>query len=114
MTMAREYDAALLSARRLALSTSAASKLATALLDLAHMAHPPEAAPKPSTAKPIASQPLDFSLPLTHEEIGCMTGISRETVTRLLGKFRREHLLQQNGEHVTLTDPTRLDSLYCV
>jgi CRP/FNR family transcriptional regulator len=29
-------------------------------------------------------------MPLTHEELGSMAGLSRETVTRLLSKFRRE------------------------
>jgi len=119
ISVAREYEAALLSARRLALSTSAAAKLANALLELAHMAHPNGTALAPPTPSPLAStslpsQPLDFSLPLTHEEIGCMAGISRETVTRLFSKFRRERLLRQKGENVTLIDPNRLDTLYCV
>jgi len=104
MAMAREYDAALLSARRLALSSSAGGKLARALLDWAHMGHAEEG----STAAP-----LSFNMPLTHEELGSMAGLSRETVTRLLSKFHKEGLIKQTGEHMVLQHPAKLEALYC-
>jgi CRP/FNR family transcriptional regulator len=98
----QEYDAALLSARRLALSTSAAAKLASVLLDLAH--HP---------APAITKTAIEFSMPLTHEELGCMAGLSRETVTRLLGRFRAEGLIDLHGDHMSLLHPDQLTNRYC-
>lgn len=101
LAVAREYEAALLSARRLALSTSAAGKLASALLDWARMNHAH------------SSEAIEFSMPLTHEELACMAGLSRETVTRLLTRFRSEGLVEQVGERMTLPCPQKLQSLYC-
>ena len=101
VAVAREYDAALLSARRLALSTSAAGKLASTLLDWARIDHTHD------------KEALEFSMPLTHEELGCMAGLSRETVTRLLTRFRAEGLVQQQGNRMMLLKPNELQSLYC-
>ncbi|MDE1178744.1 MAG: Crp/Fnr family transcriptional regulator [Edaphobacter sp.] len=100
MTMALEYEGAILSARRLALSGSAPSKLANVLLDWAKM------------DGPINGQPMSFRMPLTHEELGSMAALSRETVTRALTKFRKEGLLTQDGETMTLTRPAELERLY--
>jgi CRP/FNR family transcriptional regulator, cyclic AMP receptor protein len=44
--------------------------------------------------------------PLTHEEIAQMIGSSRETVTRLLGTFRKRQLITWDG--ATLVIPNRL------
>jgi CRP/FNR family transcriptional regulator len=103
--VAREYDAALLSARRLALSTSAGGKLASALLEWARLGQPD------IPANPDA--PISFTMPLTHEELGSLCGLSRETVTRLLGKFFREGLLEWNGTQMLLRHPDKLEGLYC-
>ncbi len=91
---ASDSDHALLSARRLALSGSAAGKLAAVLLELA---------PENPTAV--------FSLLLTHEEIGSMAGLSRETVTRLLIRFRRDGLVTSARGRMTLQQPARLQAL---
>lgn len=101
IAVAREYEAALLSARRLALSSSAAGKLASALLDWARMNHIHN------------NEALEFTMPLTHEELACMAGLSRETVTRLLTRFRSEGLVEQQGDRMTLHEPEKLQSLYC-
>lgn len=101
LSVAREYEAALLSARRLALSSSAAGKLASALLDWARMNHTHN------------NDALEFTMPLTHEELGCMAGLSRETVTRLLSRFRSEGLIEQQGVRMTLPQPDKLQALYC-
>ena len=93
----------LLTARRLATSSSAAGKLATALLDWGRM----------GLASDLQSTPISFPMPLTHEELGSMTGLSRETVTRLLTKFRKEGLVELKQQHVTLPKPATLESLYC-
>ncbi len=100
VSIAWEYEGVLLTARRLATSSSAAGKLATALLDWGRM----DAANGESMA---------FRMPLTHEELGSMTGLSRETVTRLLGKFRRERLVELDGGRMVLPAPAKMESLYC-
>jgi CRP/FNR family transcriptional regulator len=58
-------------------------------------------------------RPISFSLPLTHQELGSMAGLSRETVTRQLSKFRREGLINQTSEHMVLHHPDKLEALYC-
>jgi CRP/FNR family transcriptional regulator len=100
LTMALEYEGAMLSARRLALSGSAPAKLASVLLDWGRMGH----------SEP--GQPLRFRMPLTHEELGNMAGISRETVTRTLSKFKNEKLIEQNGESMVLLDPNAMEARY--
>jgi len=104
--MTRDYNSAILTARRLGLSSSAAGKLASALLDWARMNDLDD-----SPAH--TSLPISFPMPLTHEELGSMAGLSRETTTRLLSKFRREGLLDQVDEQMVLHHPNQLESLYC-
>lgn len=99
ISVALEYENALLSARRLALSGSAAGKLAGVLLDWGRMGHV------------AGDKAMEFRMPLTHEELGSMAGLSRETVTRLLAKFRRERLVDQQGERMTLLSPAGLEAL---
>jgi CRP/FNR family transcriptional regulator, cyclic AMP receptor protein len=100
VSIAWEYEGMLLTARRLATSSSAAGKLATALLDWGRM-------------DGAGGESLEFRMPLTHEELGSMAGLSRETVTRLLGKFRREGLVELDGERMVLPAPAKMESLYC-
>lgn len=101
VAMATEYENAVLSARRLALSGSAAGKLAAVLLDWGRMGDRSE------------GEAIEFRMPLSHEELGSMAGLSRETVTRLLSKFRREGLLELEGERMILRQPEKLEALYC-
>ncbi|QHN03962.1 Crp/Fnr family transcriptional regulator [Granulicella sp. WH15] len=96
-----EYEGAIMSARRLALSGSAAGKLASVLLDWGRMG-----------ARSNQKEPMEFNMPLTHEELGSMAGISRETVTRLLARFRKEKMVQQDGERITLLQPEKMETLY--
>lgn len=98
--VAAEYEGAILSARRLALSGSAAGKLAAVLLDWANMG---------SATGEAAHQ---FLMPLTHEELGSMANLSRETVTRVLSQFRRERLAEQIGDQMVLLQPSKLEALY--
>jgi CRP/FNR family transcriptional regulator len=100
MTMALEYEGAILSARRLALSGSASGKLANVLLDWAKM------------GTRLDGKPITFRMPLTHEELGSMVALSRETVTRTLTKFRRDGLIQQEGEMMTLPRPQEMELRY--
>ena len=50
---------------------------------------------------------------LTHEDLGSMAGLSRETVGRLLTRFRREGQVQQIHDRMTLTHPNQLENRYC-
>jgi CRP/FNR family cyclic AMP-dependent transcriptional regulator len=97
---AREYEGAILTARRLALSGSASGKLASVLIELAQ------------GSSPDGSTTREFPMSLTHEELGNMAGLSRETVTRLLVKFRGEGLVEQNRGLMQLPQPGRLESLF--
>jgi CRP/FNR family transcriptional regulator len=94
-TLAREYREVFLDARRLALSGSAAGRLGRLLLEWANTA----ACGKPE---------LRFTMALTHEELANMAGISRETVTRLLNQFERDHLIQRRGATMTILGPEKL------
>ena len=96
-----EYEAAFVGARRLALSSSSAAKLASLLLEWAHAVEQP--AP-PNT-------PLRFLMPLTHEEIAGMIGSTRETVTRTLNRFKRDRLIEIRGASILLLAPEKLQSL---
>lgn len=89
-----DYESAVLSARRLSLSSSAPAKLASLLLDFGH-----------------ANAGNEFSMPLTHEELGSMAGLSRETVTRLLTRFRRDGLIAYERGRIALTDRPGLEAL---
>jgi CRP/FNR family transcriptional regulator, cyclic AMP receptor protein len=49
--------------------------------------------------------------PLTHEEIAQMIGSSRETVTRLLGTFRKRQLIDWDGSTLVIPDSSALKAL---
>ena len=86
---------AFISARLLALSASAAARLAQILLNWAESA--------------ACGQPeLKFTMALTHEELGSMANLSRETVTRLLGRFQKENLLTIRGAAMQILNPAAL------
>jgi CRP/FNR family transcriptional regulator len=97
-SLSSEYLAVLHDAQRLALSGSAAGRLARLLLDWGQSA---------SNGQP----EIKFTLALTHEEIGNMAGTSRETVTRLLNQFRRDAWIRIQGTSLTITEPEQLEKL---
>src|SRR5690348_3401272 len=49
--------------------------------------------------------------PLTHEEIAQMIGSSRETVTRLLGTFRKRQLIDWEGSILVIPSRSALEAL---
>ena len=104
ITLAREYEAAVLSARRLALSGSATAKLAGVLAEWAGLI----LAGEHEEEMPHIGNEVRFRMPLTHEELGHMAGISRETVTRVLSTFRRDGLVRIDGEFMVLPDLVRM------
>lgn len=97
-SLAQEYKAAFFEARRLALSGSTPSRLAGLLLDWGRLA---------SCGKP----EMRFTMALTHEELADMVGSSRETVTRILARFRREGLIASRGSSILIQAPKRLEEL---
>jgi CRP/FNR family cyclic AMP-dependent transcriptional regulator len=96
--LSEEYKAAFFDARRLALSGSAAGRLASVLLDWGKAA---------SCGKP----EMRFTMALTHEELANLVGSSRETVTRMLSRFKREKLIQMRGASILVLSPERLEQL---
>ena len=54
---------------------------------------------------------LRFTMALTHEELASMAGTSRETVTRLLNQFERDHLITRRGTSITIVNPSSLAEL---
>jgi CRP/FNR family transcriptional regulator len=97
-SLSGEYMTVFHDAKRLALSGSAAGRLARLLLDWARAA---------SNGRP----ELRFTMALTHEEIANMAGTSRETVTRLLNQFRRDQWIQIRGASLTISKPEQLERL---
>jgi CRP/FNR family cyclic AMP-dependent transcriptional regulator len=93
--LSEEYKSAFVDARRLALSGSAAARLAGVLLDWGRAA----ACGKPE---------MRFTMALTHEDLASLAGTSRETVTRTLGKFKKEKLIQIRGSSLHILSPDRL------
>jgi len=96
--IAREYHEVFLDARRLALSGSAAGRLAQLLLDWARTN---------SCGKP----ELRFTMALTHEELANMAGTSRETVTRLLNQFERDDLIARKGASIVILRPADMERM---
>src|ERR1700683_3789641 len=96
--IAREYHEVFLDARRLALSGSAAGRLAQLLLDWARTG---------SCGKP----ELRFTMALTHEELANMAGTSRETVTRLLNQFERDELILRHGSSISILRPADVERM---
>lgn len=83
---------------RIALPSSPAGRVARLLLDL--------------TADKSDSQGAwGVDLSLTHEEMASMTSTSRETVTRTLGRFRRDNLISIKGVLMTVLQPDALEVL---
>lgn len=97
-SLSDEYHQALRDTQRLALPRTAAGKLAHLLLDWGRKAA--HGGPE-----------LCFTMALTHEEVANMTGVSRETVTRVLSQFRRDRLIIVHGTRLTIAKPDELERL---
>lgn len=95
--LSTEYKAAFFDARRLALSGTVAGRLASTLLDWGRTA---------SCGKP----EMRFTMALTHEDLASLVSTSRETVTRLLGRFQKEKLIQIHGSSLLILSPEGLEA----
>jgi CRP/FNR family transcriptional regulator, cyclic AMP receptor protein len=84
--------------RRIALPGSPAGRVARLLLDW-------------TAGKSSQRSTKGVALPLTHEEMASMTSTSRETVTRTLGRFRRDKLITIKGVLLTVIQPAALEHL---
>ena len=57
---------------------------------------------------------LRVKLSLTHEELAQLIGCSRESVSRSLGEFRRQRLLELNGSTLLVHNKAALESLAAI
>jgi CRP/FNR family transcriptional regulator len=96
--ISHDYASTCREIRDLILSDSASEKLARLLVGWLDQ----------NTA---ARNPSQMKLALTHEEIGQMIGSSRETVSRLFAGFKKQHLIQQSGSTLVISDRDGLASL---
>lgn len=52
-----------------------------------------------------------LQIPLTHQEIANMTGVNRQTASRILGEFRRKGLLSINNRRIHIESEGKLAGL---
>lgn len=97
--LSNDYKTAFVDARRLALSGSAAGRLAGVLLDWG------------KTAAACGKSEMRFTMALTHEELANMVGSSRETVTRMLTRFKKDELIRISGSSILILAPDVLENL---
>lgn len=93
--LSEAYRAAFLDVRRLALSESSAARLAGVLLEW-------------GAAESIGKPEMRLTMALTHEELANLVGCARETVTRTLGRFRRQKLIAIHGASILIPFPEKL------
>ncbi|RUO44169.1 transcriptional regulator FNR [Aliidiomarina taiwanensis] len=77
-------------------SRSAEARVATFLMELSSRFH----------KRGFSS--TEYRLSMTRSEIGNYLGLTVETVSRLLGKFQKEQLIEVNGRFVKLLDSSRI------
>ena len=96
--MSDDYRSAFDDVRRLALSESSAARLASVLLAW-------------GVAESVGKTEMRLTMALTHEELANLVGCARETVTRLLGQFRRQKLIAIHGVSILIPFPERLERI---
>lgn len=94
--LSQNYHTACEQVRSIGLAHSATEKLAGFLLLSAAKGRP-------------TKQGTRVFLPLTHEQIGQMIGLSRETVTRTLSDFQRREFVAKNGTAVVIRNRGALE-----
>jgi CRP/FNR family transcriptional regulator, cyclic AMP receptor protein len=94
-----DYKGAFVDVRRLALSGSSAGRLAGVLLEWGKRAASSE------------THEMRFTMSLTHEDLAHLAGTSRETVTRMLTRFKKEKWIEMRGVSVVILAPDALAQL---
>jgi CRP/FNR family transcriptional regulator, cyclic AMP receptor protein len=94
--LSSSYQSACEQIRSLALTHSASGKLAKFLLNSSGNEHEKQ-------------QGIRVRLTMTHEEIGQIIGMTRETVTRTLGEFKNKHFVVQNGSLLRIQNRAALE-----
>jgi CRP/FNR family cyclic AMP-dependent transcriptional regulator len=95
--LAEDCKSAFLDVRKLAYS-SASERIATILVNWERTTLTPE--PRRS-----------FDMTLTHDELGSLAGVTRETVSRVLSEFQKKKLIAIHGTSFLILEPARLASL---
>jgi|SRR5215472_2888626 len=96
--LSREYKAEFFDNRPIEAAHSAAGRLASIILKLDSETEPKDAGGS-------------FRMALTHQDLANLTGTSRETVTRILNSFKRQHLISRQGASLTVLQPDSLVQL---
>ncbi|MEK6288427.1 MAG: Crp/Fnr family transcriptional regulator [Acidobacteriota bacterium] len=97
--LSNNYHDAFEQVRSLGLSHSASEKLAKLMLEWCV-----------KSGKEI-DKGISLKLTLTHEEIAQIIGASRETVTRLLGLFKRKQMIYVKGSTLIIRDKAALEAM---
>lgn len=96
--LAEEYKTAFHDVRRFGLSTSVPSRIASLLMDW--------------RTAPLLGQPeIRFQMAQTHDEIAAYVATTRESVTRILAKFRQDKYIHIQGVWVHILEPEKLARL---
>jgi len=96
--LSRDCHSAYSSIRSIGLCHSVAGKVARVLLEWSAEAR-------------TADGTIRIKQTLTHEEMAQLIGSSRETVTRILGDFRKRHLIELNGATLLVRNQAALAAL---
>lgn len=96
--IARDCQSAYEVIRSIGLSHSVSEKLARLLLQW-------------STEARVVNGVIRLKLALTHEEMAQLIGTSRETVTRTLSEFKKQHVLELTGSTLLIRDKAALERL---
>jgi CRP/FNR family transcriptional regulator len=97
--LSRDYQAVYEQVRAVALSDSVAEKLAKLLLYWC------------ARQGKETEQGIHLKLSLTHGEIAQMIGVSRETVTRLIGEFRVKRVIELKGSNLFVPNKAALERM---
>jgi len=96
--LSREYRSACVEIGSLGLAHSAAEKMARLLVEW-------------KETRVNGNGPATLKLTLTHEEMAQMIGASRETVTRMLARFRAKNYIEIHGSTLVIRNRPALESI---
>lgn len=60
-----------------------------------------------------SGEKITFKLPLTHDDIASVAGLSRENTTRVLCELKRDKIIRLSYRHVLITNFTEFNNLNC-